>query len=320
MAGTVQKNRDQTLRYPLKRIENTDDWFQIEIIDYSIKQDLSGFNLEKPGSIISGGLTPIGNQLQKVSALGTIYLPMPQNIQDMNAVGWGDDSLNTLAAAGLNFAKGTIGSPELISGFVDRLKSVATGAAGAAGPLQTLAQNFFASQAVNALGANTSLDGVLARTTGQIVNPNMELLFKSVTLRSFNFEWDLIPRSDTESAAVWEIIKTLKVNMAPKRETASNAPNGGRPSSGLFIKSPNVFRLKYMSGSDQHPFLHSFKPCALLQMGVNYTGNGSYATYYDKTPVHLKLSLAFQELNPIYAEDYYPENEIAQGITGGVGY
>ena len=39
-------------------------------------------------------------------------------------------------------------------------------------------------------------------------------------------------------------------------------------------------------------------------MGMNYTGSGSYTTYADKTPVHMKLNLSFTELNPIYNEDY----------------
>ena len=54
---------------------------------------------------------------------------------------------------------------------------------------------------------------------------------------------------------------------------------------------------------------------ALKNMGVNYTGSGTYATYEDTTPIHMQLSLSFQELNPIYAEDY--ENE--EGKIG-VGY
>ena len=50
---------------------------------------------------------------------------------------------------------------------------------------------------------------------------------------------------------------------------------------------------------------------ALKNMSVNYTGSGTYATYTDTSPVHYKLNLQFQELDPIYAEDYgaNPERE-----------
>jgi hypothetical protein len=48
-------------------------------------------------------------------------------------------------------------------------------------------------------------------------------------------------------------------------------------------------------------------------MSVNYNGSAQYATYPDATPVHMQLTLQFQELSPIYAEDY-------KNSDIGVGY
>ena len=59
-----------------------------------------------------------------------------------------------------------------------------------------------------------------------------------------------------------------------------------------------------MKGNSPHPFLNKFIPAALVNMNVNYTGSNTYATYYDGTPVHITMQLDFQELNPIYFEDY----------------
>ena len=67
-----------------------------------------------------------------------------------------------------------------------------------------------------------------------------------------------------------------------------------------------------MSGGRPHPFLNQFKICALNTMSVNYTGSGTYATYSDATPVHMVMTLTFQELTPIYREDY-----IEAGSTTG---
>ena len=39
-------------------------------------------------------------------------------------------------------------------------------------------------------------------------------------------------------------------------------------------------------------------------MTVNYTGDGVYATYDNGTPVSMIMTLNFQELTPVYAEDY----------------
>ena len=130
----------------------------------------------------------------------------------------------------------------------------------------------------------------------------MELLFNGVTLRSFSFSFDLAPRDERESDTIKRMLRIFKQNMQAKRSS-----DGTSNSSGLFLRSPNVFQLNYKTGRRNHNFLHKFKPMALLNMAVNYTGAGTYATYDDTTPVHMKLDLSFQELNPIYSEDYDSE-------------
>ena len=175
-------------------------------------------------------------------------------------------------------------------------KGAAAGAAGAA--LQA------------ALGQG-DINQIISRATGQVFNQNVELLFSGVTMRpAFSFSFDIVPRSQAESATVKDIIRAFKINMTPKKGTTDTS--GG----GLFVKAPNVFKLQYMSGKDVHPFLHKFKPCALTQMSVNYNGSAQYASYPDATPVHMQMTLQFQELSPIYAEDYETSRE---GLTG-VGY
>ena len=99
--------------------------------------------------------------------------------------------------------------------------------------------------------------------------------------------------------------------MSPKNAGVNNSTNAGP--GGIFISSPNVFQLEYRTGNQKHPFLNSFKPMALTNMSVNYAASGPYSTYEDATPVHLSMTLQFQELNPVYFEDY-DDSDI------GVGY
>ena len=75
-----------------------------------------------------------------------------------------------------------------------------------------------------------------------------------------------------------------------------------------------------MSGGKSHPFLNQFKICALTNMSVNYTGSGTYATYSDATPVHMVMTLAFQELTPIYNEDYVNKDGEFKPTLTGTGY
>ena len=229
---------------------------------------------------------------------------MPQGISDTNLVKWGEDTINPLEAAGMGVAQKSIeGRPiEALKEFGTAVNNVAT-----SGNAQNLVISYMSAKSVGSFGGNVTLEGALARTSGQVLNPNMELLFQGVQLRSFNFSFNLAPRFEEEAKEVKKIIRTFKQSMAAKTSGGTGA--------GLFISSPEVFQLTYKSGNKKHPFLHSFKPCALVSMGVDYTGSGVYATYEDSTPVHMKLSLSFQELNPIYFEDY---NKIP--LTDGVGY
>ena len=295
-------------RYPNARIEETSDFLEIKVVEY--KPPGTETSAEQPMK-----LSTSTQSLQKniETPLGYIFLPIPESIADSNTVEWGDDSLNGLAAAGLGMGIKAMSNPnplEAIGGLAkdagSKMKAMADDPA-----TKDLANSFFASKAVNILGGNTSLSGVLARTSGQVMNPNMELLFKGVQLRAFDFVFDLAPRDKKESETIKNIIRTFKVNMNAKNSSGGDSSG----TSGLFIKSPNVFQLSYKTGGKSHQFLHKFKPMALKNMGVNYTGSGTYATYEDTTPIHMQLTLSFQELNPIYAEDY--ENE--EGKIG-VGY
>ena len=178
--------------------------------------------------------------------------------------------------------------------------------------IKDITTKFLTSKAVGALGGNVSVNQLLARQSGEIFNPNMELLFNGPTLRSFRFSFKMTPRSSAEAEQIKLIIRSFKRNMAPK--TAASANKSGSRGN-FFLKSPNIFELRYRSGNQDHPFLHKFKQCFLTDVSVNYTGEGVYATYEDATPVSMILDLSFKELEPVYDVDYDSE----QG-QGGVGY
>ena len=151
---------------------------------------------------------------------------------------------------------------------------------------------------VNIFGANVTVNQLLARGNGEILNPNMELLFGGPTLRNFRFQFKFTPRNPKESEQVKLIIRAFKRNMAPQ------AQGGNLGSGNWFLKTPNVFKLRYRSGRKDHPFLNKFKQCFLSDMQTTYTGDGVYMTYDDATPVSIILDLSFKEIQPIYDIDY----------------
>ena len=79
---------------------------------------------------------------------------------------------------------------------------------------------------------------------------------------------------------------------------------------GLFLKSPDTWRIRYMNQQAQeHQYLNRFKECAMMSSSVNYTPDGSYATYEPDdngsgSMVSYQLTLNFQELEPVFDSDY----------------
>ena len=130
-------------------------------------------------------------------------------------------------------------------------------------------------------------------------------------LRTFPFSINFSPRNQKEGQEVKQIIRAFKSSMAAKKNDKNSQGGQG----GAFLSAPDVFQLRYLHNGSDHPFLNSFKICALTAMQVNYTNAGTYATYSDGTPVSIKMNLTFKELNPIYHEDYSTDNKV-----GGVGF
>ena len=302
-------NKAKILKYPQAKLEQADDYMMIKVIRYTRRGIETGANNFK----VTTATETIRNPNFR-TILQTIILPMPKNLPaDTNQVDWGNGStLNPLEAKGAAGLENIIKSGSFPQAIISELQdALNTGeAALVSGNGQDAIESAITGSLLGSLGSNVSATSLLSRTTGQVLNPNLELLFSGVNLRGFDFQYDLSPRDAKESGVIKEIIRTLKRAMAAKTRAASDAPGVG-----LFVSAPDVFEISYKSGGKDHPFLNRFKPCALTGMSIDYAGGGSYATYPDATPVNMVMSLSFKELNPIYEEDY------DEGIgKGGVGY
>ena len=270
---------------------------------------------EKPGIEFSvtdanSRMSRDANRLMKY----LIELPIPQDLSDSNSVTWGEDRANALELAALAVAQeamqGDIGE-NAVNLAQSAVTALNTGIdiPGLKSDTQAAVRAALSGAAIGALGSNVSPQSVISRSTGQILNNNLELLFQGVNLRTFPYSITFSPRGPEEARIVKDIIRRLKTSMAPKAGEFDGTAGG------IFIQSPDVFQLKFLKDDVDHPFLHAFKLCALTGMSVNYTNAGTYTSYEDGTPVNIRMSLTFKELNPIYHEDY---NQVAAGP--GVGY
>lgn len=310
----ARTNYEGNLKYPETYEGN--DYLTIDMIRYIPNSNLGLGTVGAEGGLSLDadttselGLPRFGDRLGKLeddtkkeASIAKFTLPIPSNLIDANPVEWSADALNPLQAYGAGAIGRILNSGNFGTAVGGEIKRAGNALKGNADAAKTVLNNEIIKQI---LGVNT-----LTRSTGAIVNQNTELLFKGVGLRSFSFTFKMTPRSASEATIVRKIIRRLKQGMSVKRS-----------SSGLFLASPNVFKLQFwyvpprqkedgsfdeeLSGTPQpHPYLPKLKVCALQNMSVNYMPDGSYMTYGDGSMIGYEMTLTFAEIDPIFDEDY----------------
>ena len=269
---------EKTLRYPLSlgETEQDQDYLKIQMVKYEPR----GLNFQQTGGIPSRpGLSATGESPRDI--LSAIFLPIPSGIQDDNRVGWNKDEANPVKIAMADFAK------QSITKGMEGAKNSATNIAAT---LKTggIPEALSASVVKNLTGIN-----VLGRESGVVINSNIELLFSGPELRSFTFNFKLSPRDNSEAKEIQKIIRTLKQGMSAKKAADF-----------LFVKSPHTFFLGYYKGAELQPYMNRFKECALTSMSVQYAPDGPFATFTDGSMTSYGMSLTFQELEPVFDNDY----------------
>ena len=260
-------------------------------------QDVIKFNMLEyvpRGLTTSGGTFGPSDRPKGRKIIGSIVLPIPAGIKDQSNVSWGPNSMNVgqMAAAGIGMELlGDSKEKNAIGDTIDALSSNNP-------DVKDAIKNALAAAAT---GGNPN--ALLGRTTGNILNPNMELLFSAPALRPFNFNFLLSPRNTRESRTIVKILRFFKQGMAPIRSESN-----------LFLKSPHTFQMQYLHrGNSDHKFLNKFKECALQSLGVNYTPNNNYSVYEDGSMQAYQMNMTFTELEPVFNDEFPSDGDSSVG-------
>ena len=286
--GKSNRGRNSTMRYPLNESHRVKyDYLQVT----AYKHEANTF-----ATIGNQGFTDADERIGV--SVGKVFLPMqPEGLAEGNGVDWQNGTAGAIEGAAFRTAQSAIGAAAkggegnvvtrvanaMVGQGIDEVQNLVQGS----GISNNDIAAFFAARAVG----NNSL---FTRATGKVLNPNLELLFNGPKLRNFSYNFRFTPREEREAREIKRIIKFFKKNMAPQRVPSK-----------LFLKTPNVFKLKYIfKGGGQHPFLNKLKMCALTNFNVQYAPDGSYMTYDDGSMTAYNVSMDFAELNPIYENDF----------------
>jgi len=240
-----------------------------------------------------------------------IVMYMPEDIStgyqtDWTGKGFSNVGTNMLRTGGAALA-GDGGAT--ITSFVNSLTT------GASALPTAVAQGI--ANGINALGSDQiETNDVLGGALGVVLNPNTELMFQGFKLRSFGLKFKMSARNETEAITIGKIIGTFKKVSLPE---FGPDPGGSTDLKGFaeklgvsfskdssntnYIGVPGLCNIQFMKGTKVHEHLPQYKICAITEVSVNYTPDGTYNTFTDGRPVAVELTLQFSETKLVYSNE-----------------
>ena len=237
------------------------------------------------------GVSSAFNNTRRISDAVSIYLP--PNVQDSTSATYNDSKTGV---AGFLIASGAAALKE--GGDAAAItKSIVAGTKGLLGDS--------AARAIGGVAELAGAEGVEALTKkafGNADNPYMEVLFDSMNLRTFTYNFNFAPKSQEEAYEVQRIIQLFRFHMAPEL----------RPGVNRYLGLPSQFDIHYMflskSGqTSENNFYNKISTCVLQNCDVNYTPNG-VKSFEDGGPTATTMTLTFKEI------ELLTKDKIAEGF------
>ena len=134
---------------------------------------------------------------------------------------------------------------------------------------------------------------------GRATNPYMEVLFKEMPLRGFDYTFTFQPKSERETLDVRNIIKTFRFHMTPELQEQNMR----------FMGIPSTFDIHYMYQSElrnrpmewreakENPFVNKIATCVLTKCDVTY--QDAAKSFQDGSPTTITMALSFTETEMI---------------------
>lgn len=137
--------------------------------------------------------------------------------------------------------------------------------------------------------------GFFNRSTGMATNPNLEIAFKSVPFRSFQFDYKFAPKNKKELDQVHNIIRLFRFHMSPALIGATQ-----------YFASPSQFDITYMYRENENMFIPRISKCVLENIEVDYSPGEKFTTLKKTgggaSPQIITMNMRFKEMSIITKE------------------
>ena len=217
-----------------------------------------------------------------------IAMYMPASIQVSYKTTYDDEAIGGLAAAAASVYQVTKGGGSFGDALKDQLGNIAEDA-----KKKGLKVALDIADGLGVTGAKAALE----ITTGAVIADRMELAFKNVDRRSFEYTFKMIPKNSRETEEIRKIIFAFKANMLPEMLEGRNRDT---------MTVPNTFNIQYMYKGKENDYVHRVSECFLDNVSVTYGGD-RYKTFEPHAddgapPVETSISLSFKEIEIITRE------------------
>ena len=145
-----------------------------------------------------------------------------------------------------------------------------------------------AAKAVASVGGN-DVTKLFLKAQGLAINPNQQVMFDSIPLREFSFEFIFMPKSKQETDDVKQIIKAFKEFSRPRTVEGTY---------GMIFVPPSIFEIDFRFLNGRNQYVNKVADSVCTNVEIDYTPNG-WSTHQDGSPVNIKMKLQFKELSLI---------------------
>jgi len=250
--------------------------------------DYENVNSNGPSGRYKGGYNAYIERAPTTRLDTAIALYMPPSANYFTRADYADTPIGQFAALGMDIY-GQVQSGQRSGGEMLRSALTQLGAG--------LSETMVTASAA-AIGAVPGFSGTreaFEAAQGVVIADRLELAFKGLAKRKFQFSFKMIPKSQEEADEIRKIIYAFRVNMVPEMV-------GG---TGRQFRVPNTFDISYMYNGRENEYLQKISTCVLENMTMSYGGD-RYRTFVANDegapPVETQITLDFAELELITRE------------------
>ena len=161
--------------------------------------------------------------------------------------------------------------------------------------IEEAGRRLLATAAEGLLGAEGSVQGV-NKLFGQADNPFVEVLFSSMNIRKFTYNFNFAPRNEDETQEIQQIIQLFRYHMSPELQRTN----------GRYLTLPSTFDIHYMYKAEngngyENDYYTRLSTCVLQDCNVNYTPTG-VKSFGDGAPTQITMGLTFSETEALTKE------------------